>query len=290
MLADASDRLARAGVESPAADAEWLLCHVLEIGRGQLLFVDDLDSADASRFAELIEARSQRIPLQHLTGTAAFGPLELAVGPGVFVPRPETELLYEWALGRLSEISGPARAVDLCSGSGALALALATASPTTTVEAIELSPEAGEWLRRNVAKERLTGRVHVHLGDVTDQEFVSGVTGAPVDLVVSNPPYVPTTTDVPQEVDADPAMAVFGGTDGMSVIGPMVGVIATILAPGGWVGIEHDDTTAAAVVAALQAADHGGVVAFENIEPHTDLAGRPRFVTARRTPVAAAAR
>ncbi|MGW0038452.1 peptide chain release factor N(5)-glutamine methyltransferase [Gordonia sp. NPDC003376] len=290
-LAGAAEVLDAAGVDSPRADAEWLLVHVLGTDRGRLLVADDLDGDMQRRFSDLIALRAQRIPMQHLVGTAAFGPVELRVGPGVFVPRPETELLYAWAhdlaerecAERTSAVRESCSSateytvVDLCSGSGALALALAVTLPGVRVHAVEKSPEAATWLQRNVDGLDVAARVMVHIGDVTDVRAVSAMVGGKADLVVSNPPYVPSATPVPAEVHADPAMAVFGGEDGMDVIGPMAATIAAILRPGGCVGIEHDDTTADAVTGLLC-----GTGDFDEVTSHSDLAGRPRFVTARR--------
>lgn len=279
VLSAATATLAAAGVDSPRPDAEWLLAHVLRTDRGRLLIADDLDDDAAQRFRVLIDRRAMRVPLQHLTGSASFGPLDLAVGPGVFIPRPETELLFEWAVGAVDDVRAPLTVVDLCSGSGALAIAAASAFPAARVHAVELSPDAADWLRRNVsdADPQVSRRIRVHVGDATDPDAVCAAVGGPVDLIVSNPPYVPVDADVPAEVRADPAMAVFGGADGLSVIRPMVEVIARVLRPGGRVGVEHDDSHAAGVVGAFAAA---GV--FDEITSHADLAGRPRFVTARR--------
>ncbi|RPA58028.1 peptide chain release factor N(5)-glutamine methyltransferase [Gordonia oryzae] len=273
-IASATTVLASAGVDSPAADAQWLLAHILGMSRGRLLLVDDISDAVAKDYDGLVAARARRIPLQYLTGSASFGPVELAVGPGVFIPRPETELLYAWAL-EVAEGESPT-IVDLCSGSGALAIALAVSLPGARVYAVERSPIAAQWLRRNVDGAGVADRVHVHLGDATDPAAVLAFVGGPVDLVVSNPPYVPTGMQVPQEVQADPVDAVFGGSDGMSVITPMVGVISQILRSGGRVGIEHDDTTSASVVGVMT-----GSGVFDEVQDHRDLAGRQRFVTAR---------
>ncbi|MGC4934641.1 peptide chain release factor N(5)-glutamine methyltransferase [Gordonia sp. DT30] len=283
---DASAMLAASGVDSPRADAEWLLAHVLGVSRGRLLVADDLDDVTAHEFDELVGARARRVPLQHLTGSASFGPVDLLVGPGVFVPRPETELLYEWAVGQAraaigaGAFGGPGETltiVDLCSGSGALAIALAVAVPSARLHAVEKSDEAAKWLCRNVERAGLRDRVGIHVGDATDSRAVLSFLDGPVELVVSNPPYVPRNAAVSREVLADPEMAVFGGDDGMSVITPMVEVIAQILCPGGQVGIEHDDSTSGSVVGAVAATG-----AFAGAEVHRDLVGRPRFVTARR--------
>lgn len=273
-------RLAAAGIDSPRRDAEWLMAHVLGIDAGRLVLVDTIDDAAARAFRTAIERRAQRIPLQHIVGTAAFGPIELDVGPGVFIPRPETEYLLEWAVDRLRERPGPAIAADFCSGSGALAIGVAAMSPETRVVAVEADEDALVWLRRNVtgATAVIGSRVEVIAADVTDPEQIAdAVPVGSVSVLVTNPPYVPLDAAIGPEVAHDPARAVFGGADGMSVIEPIVPVIARTLAPGGVVGIEHDDTTADAVAACLRA--HGD---FEDVTRHADLTGRPRFVTARR--------
>ncbi|OUC78282.1 peptide chain release factor N(5)-glutamine methyltransferase [Gordonia lacunae] len=273
-------RLAAAGIDSPRRDAEWLMAHVLGIDAGRLVLVDTIEGAAARAFRSAIERRAQRIPLQHIVGTAAFGPVELAVGPGVFIPRPETEYLLEWAVDRLRERPGPAIAADFCSGSGALAIGVAAMSPETRVVAVEADEDALVWLRRNVTGVTavIGSRVEVIAADVTDPEQIAdAVPVGSVSVLVTNPPYVPLDAAIGPEVVHDPARAVFGGADGMSVIEPMVPVIARTLAPGGVVGIEHDDTTADAVAACLRA--HGD---FVDVTRHADLTGRPRFVTARR--------
>lgn len=276
-LRRATADLAAAGIDSARADAEWLMAHVLGVDRGLLLMADDLDDTALRRYRDLIERRSRREPLQHLTGRAAFGPVDLAVGPGVFVPRPETEFLLEWACRALARIDAPAVA-DLCSGSGALALSIAAAVPGAQVAAVETDPRALRWLRRNVEAGDLGDRVTVIAADVTDEAAVTGhIADGSLDLVVANPPYVPAAAQVSPEVAVDPAHAVFAGGDGMAVITPMAGVIATILRPGGRVGIEHDESTSRQVVEVLDATG-----AYDEIIAHRDLAGRPRFVTARR--------
>lgn len=278
VIASATARLAAADVESPRVDAEHLVAHVLETDRGRLVVVDDMTDAQRAAVAALVDRRADREPLQHILGDAAFGPLTLAVGPGVFVPRPETELLLEWAVRACASVGGSPHVVDLCSGSGALALGVAALTDATVV-AVEKDDDALTWLRRNVSAAPEPGRIDVRRGDATTLDWRRETDGA-ADVVVSNPPYVPTTADVPAEVaHHDPAIAVFGGRDGMSVITPMAAVIAAILVPGGRCAIEHDDTTADRVIAALEMT---GV--FDEIASRTDLAGRPRFVTARRRP------
>ena len=280
-IAGATRRLADAGIDAPRADAEWLLCHVLGIDRGRLVIADDLTADAAARYRDLVDRRARRIPLQHLTGSAAFGPLELSVGPGVFVPRPETEWLLEWAASTLSGVSAPV-VVDLCSGSGALAIGIAVLVPTARVYAVEKSTEAGEWLRRNLIDCAVADRCVAVRADVTDLHGTLDALAAvgwagPADLVVSNPPYVPEGTDTAAEVGWDPHAAVFGGDDGMSVITPMLPLIGALLGPGGAAGIEHDETTAPSVLAAARASG-----LFTEVIGHDDLTGRPRFVTLRR--------
>jgi release factor glutamine methyltransferase len=279
MLGDAARRLAEAGVESPRVDAELLLAHVLDVPRGRLLTLDEAPGDDAARFAELVGQRADRVPLQHLTGRAAFRHLELAVGPGVFVPRPETEQLTGWALERLAGLDGPI-VVDLGSGSGAIALSIAHEHPGARVTAVERDPGAIAWTRHNAMTRAAAGdtAVGVVAGDMTDQALLSELDGR-VAVVVSNPPYVPDDAVLPREVaDHDPPLALWGGPDGLDVVRGMLTVAARLLHPGGWLGIEHADQQGTALPAVVRA--HG---AFTDVEDHPDLAGRPRFTTARRS-------
>lgn len=286
LLAWARAQLSDAGVASPDSDAAWLLAHVAGVERGRLAILDDLSESDVAAYVDMIEARRMRRPLQHLMGSAAFRTVELLVGDGVFVPRPETELLAEWAIA-----IAPQRdclIADFCSGSGALAIALATELPRARVIAVEHSPAALAWLRRNVEAQPadVAGRITVVEADVTDlTELTAAIPLASLDVIVSNPPYVPEGTLVAPEVETDPHDAVFAGPDGMSVIRPMVPVLAALCADGGAVGIEHDDTTASQVSEVISA---GG--AFTDVVEHDDLAGLPRFVTACRVPGAHRAR
>lgn len=271
-LAEAVKELAASGVASPRVDAELLAAHVLEIPRGRLLLVDSMRADELRRFRALVAERASRIPLQHLLGTAAFRHLELSVGDGVFVPRPETELLAGWGIERAR--SGDV-VVDLCSGTGAIALSLASETPAEKVYAVERSPVALSFLRRNAAG---CPSVEVVEGDVTDPGLLAGLESG-VDLVLCNPPYVPDGTEVPPEVaDHDPAEAVFGGADGLDVIRPVIALAARLLKSGGHVGIEHDDVHGSAVPALLVADGR-----FAEVTAHPDLTGRPRFATARRT-------
>ncbi len=269
-IADAAAVLAAAGVDSARVDAEYLAAHAAGVDRARVMFAEP-DAAFYAHFRDLVERRAQRIPLQHLVGTAAFGPVEVQVGPGVFIPRPETEALLEWAMKQ--PVPPNSVIVDLCTGSGALALALAHTWPQAKIVAVEKSPEALVYARRNCAGTA----VEVLEADVTVPSLLADRDGT-VDLLVSNPPYIPDGAELdPEVIDHDPAAALFGGPDGMSVIVPIIALAARLLRPGGALGIEHDDTTADQVVAALE---RDGT--FGGITARSDLTGRPRFVTATR--------
>lgn len=281
VIARATERLQAAGIHSPHTDAEFLAAHVLGIERSRLALVPMVTAEEVAEFEKLVDRRAERIPLQHLTGIAAMGELDLAVGPGVFVPRPETELLFAWALGQLEGIGHEHTpvVVDLCTGSGALALAIAHARPDIEVHAVEIDPAAREWARRNADRQVAQGDtpITLHAGDVTDPRILSDLDGR-VDVVVSNPPYIPENADLDPEVaDHDPHLALFGGPDGLSVIRPMITTITRLLRPGGGTAIEHDDTNGPELAALFATGP------FETITEHPDLAGKPRFVTARRT-------
>ncbi|MGY1669518.1 peptide chain release factor N(5)-glutamine methyltransferase [Geodermatophilus sp. SYSU D00710] len=277
LLAGAARRLADAGVDSPRVDAELLLAHVLGRPRTALLTRDDVDDDAAARFTALLDQRAARVPLQHLTGRAPFRHLELAVGPGVFVPRPETEQLVEWALGWLAGLAEPV-VVDLGSGSGAIALSLAHEHPGARVTAVERDPQALEWTRHNAGLRAAGDRpVTVLAGDMTDPGLLRELDGV-VDLVVSNPPYVPDGARVPREVaDHDPPLALWGGPDGLDVVRGLLRTAARLLRPGGALGIEHADQQGSALPALVR-----GTGDFTDVADHPDLAGRPRFTTAVR--------
>jgi release factor glutamine methyltransferase len=251
-------------VVSPRVDAELLTAHYLGVPRSRLFLIDEITESQAAELTELVKGRAERVPLQHLTGTAPFLGLDLRVGPGVFIPRPETELLAQWAIAVAGDLDSPV-VVDLCGGSGALALAVATACPGAVVYAVERSPAALEWLRRNAKGTT----VEVIAGDIRTVEL-----DLSADLVISNPPYVPASTPVSPEVMADPAEAVFAGEDGLELIPAVIGRAAALLRPGGWLGFEHDDSHTG--LAPLLRAD------FVDVVTHADLAGRPRYTTARR--------
>nr|WP_091078513.1 peptide chain release factor N(5)-glutamine methyltransferase [Micromonospora nigra] len=270
--------LADAGVESARAEAELLAAHVLGVPRGRLALADDFTGEQVDRFDALVARRAEREPLQHLTGVAGFRHLELLVGPGVFVPRPETELLAGWAVEQVGGHPAPL-VVDLCAGSGAIALAVAQEVPAARVVAVERSPAALPWLRRNAAARAAAGDrpVAVVEADVTDPDLLAELVGS-VDVVLCNPPYVPLGVTVPPEVAGhDPAEAVFGGVDGLAVVRPVVARAAVLLRPGGVLGVEHDDTHGTTVPELLSADGR-----YVDVVGRSDLAGRPRFATAFR--------
>jgi release factor glutamine methyltransferase len=267
----AAAALAQAGVGSPRADAEELAAHAAGTSRGLLSVLDDVDDGFCGRYADLVAARMSRIPLQHIVGSAPLGPVTVSVGPGVFIPRPETEGLLEWA----SAQPLPRRpvVVDLCTGSAALALALSKFWLDARVVAVDDSDDALAYARRNVAG----SSVELVQGDVTDTALLPELDGQ-VDLLVANPPYIPDGVSLEPEVaQHDPPHALFGGPDGMAVINAIVERAAQWLKHRGRCAVEHDDTTSAATRDAFLST--GG---FVEVSDHRDLAGRPRFVTATR--------
>jgi len=275
-VALAAVRLAEAGVDSPRADAEELAAWVHGVRRGELHTVRDGDF-DA-RFWAAIARRENREPLQHITGRAFFRYLELEVGPGVFVPRPETEVMVGWAIDRLRDldIAEPV-IVDLCSGSGAIALAIAQEVPRSRVHAVELSEDALAWTGRNIAKVAEGRRVTLHHADA--RTALSELDGT-VDLVISNPPYIPLEEweGVATEArDYDPQLALFSGPDGLDMIRSLERTAFRLLRPGSWVAVEHSDQQGGAVQR-IFLEERGWAEAAD----HRDLTGRPRFVTARK--------
>ncbi|MFJ6672110.1 peptide chain release factor N(5)-glutamine methyltransferase [Actinosynnema sp. NPDC091369] len=276
-IIEAERLLAAAGVDSPRVDAELLAAHVLGVERSRLALIPLVDPPVVDALHKAVRQRATRVPLQHITGQAHLGGVDLEVGPGVFTPRPETELVLEWGLSTV-ESANPV-VVDLCTGSGALALAAAHRLPRATVHAVERDPTALAWARRNAEARAAAGDtpITLHAGDVTAPDVLVDLDGQ-VDLVLCNPPYVPDGTEVQPEVaEHDPRHAVFGGEDGLEVIRHVVAVAARLLKPGGHVAIEHDDSHGD-VVPALLATRR----VLTDIADHRDLAGRPRFATARR--------
>jgi release factor glutamine methyltransferase len=277
-ILEAERVLADAGVDSPRVDAELIAAHVLGVERGRLPMVPLVDPPVVDAIGQLVGQRAKHVPLQHLTGWAAMGSITVGVGPGVFVPRPETELLLEWGLAQLDGVSDPV-VVDLCTGSGALALAVAQARQDAVVHAVESDGVALAWARQNAELRAQAGDppIRLYAGDVTDPRLFADLDGT-VHLVLCNPPYVPKGTPVPPEVaEHDPATAVFAGQDGLDVIRPVVALVARLLTAGGSVAVEHDDGHQDAVVDLLAARK-----VLTDVTGHRDLTGRPRFVTARR--------
>jgi release factor glutamine methyltransferase len=249
---DVAAILADAGVPSPQHDARVLI---------QFAATSDV------ALDELIDRRVARVPLQHLTGSVGFRYLELAVGPGVFVPRPETELLVDTALSSIADVAAPL-VVDLCGGSGAIGLSIASEHSGAVVHLVERSDEAYSWLARNAAGRE---RVRLHHADLASEP--TGLDGT-VDLVVSNPPYVPLDErDLvdPEVRDHDPAEALWAGEDGLEVIRRVIDRALVLLRPGGRLVIEHSDRHGEVVPQLMTAAG------FRDVRGHHDLTGRPRF-------------
>ncbi|MFF3614684.1 peptide chain release factor N(5)-glutamine methyltransferase [Streptomyces sp. NPDC002580] len=271
-VAQATQRLADAGVASPRNDAEELAAFVHGVKRGELHTVKDTDF-DA-RYWEVTARREAREPLQHITGRAYFRYLELQVGPGVFVPRPETESVVGWAIDavRAMDVVEPL-IVDLCTGSGAIALALAQEVPRSRVHAVELSEDALRWTRKNVEGSRVDLRQGDALASFPDLD-------GQVDLVISNPPYIPLTEweyVQPEARDHDPELALFSGEDGLDLIRGIERTAHRLLRPGGVVVIEHADTQGGQVPW-IFTEERGWADAAD----HPDLNNRPRFATARK--------
>ena len=275
LLDDAARQLAEAGIESAQHDALALLGHVLGVARMTASLVEQVDDAQATELRELVGRRASREPLQHLTGVAGFRYVELAVGPGVFVPRPETELLAGWAVGRAREVAAAGReptVVDLGTGSGAIALAVAAEVPEARVHAVEVSEEALAWADRNLAGAGVDLR---HGGMADAYPDLDGT----VDVVVSNPPYIPLKAfeSVRPEVrDHDPGTALWSGEDGLDAMRVVERVAARLLVPAGVVGAERADVQGESAPAVFASAGR-----WTDVRDHLDLAGRARFVTAR---------
>ena len=241
-LSFATEKLSLASVPSPQADATWLLCHVLDTDRSDLLtritFDQELTPEQLDAFEVAFARREKREPLQHITGTAAFRSLELSVGPGVFVPRPETEQVVQYAIDYLRQLPTPGVAIDLGTGSGAIAIAMAKEVPQTKVFAVELSEAAHAYAAKNIVANGVS--VELRLGAM--QEVVSDLVGS-LDVVISNPPYIPNSAIPidPEVKNYDPELALYGGEDGLDVIRDISGIAAALLRPGGLLVLEHAD-------------------------------------------------
>ncbi|WP_372593051.1 peptide chain release factor N(5)-glutamine methyltransferase [Actinotalea sp.] len=274
-------RLAAAGIASPRVDVELLAAHLLGVDRGGVQLASLRGDPAPDGLDALLARRAERVPLQHLTGSAPFRRLELAVGPGVFVPRPETEQVAQVAIDearRVASSTGAVRVVDLCTGSGAIAIAVADEVPTAVVHAVELDASAHAWASQNVARLLAGARVVLVRGDA---RTALGELDGTVDVVVSNPPYIPPdAVPVDPEVrDHDPGVALYGlGSDGLAVPRGIVAAAARLLAPGGLLVMEHAEVQAAAARTMLHATGR-----FGEIGTRTDLGGRERMVVGRRT-------
>lgn len=272
LLNTATDRLSAAGVASPRVDAELLLSHVTGVPRLALVRSARPNDVQYAAFKALIERRANREPLQHLTGSVAFRYVDLDVGPGVFIPRQETELLAGWAIERAKGIDSPI-IVDLCTGSGAIALSIVDEVPGARVHAVELDERAFGWAHRNLAG---TG-VDLRQGDMAD---TFGELDGTVDIVVSNPPYIPLDAWESVEVevrDHDPSLALWSGEDGLDAMRIVESTAYRLLRPGGMVAAEHADAQGESAPAVFSSAGRWTLV-----RDNADYADRPRFVTATR--------
>ena len=275
-LKDAKEQLALSEIDG--IDAEILLAHVLGISRMDLHNPLVLERTLASlgdtsialdTFHDLLARRILHEPLQYITGIAYFRNLELKVGPGVLVPRPESELLVGAVLTHISNLPAPVSVVDLGSGSGALALAIATEAPNSRVIAVEKSDEAVVWLKKNV--EAIIEDLRIVHSDVSD-----ALIGIKCDVVIANPPYIQDESDLPRDiVEHEPAIALFGGKDGMDAPRAFIAASARLLKSGGLLAIEHNELQGSLIADALS---HD----FQEIQLHQDLVGRPRWTSAIR--------
>ncbi|MEV7693028.1 peptide chain release factor N(5)-glutamine methyltransferase [Microbacterium sp. NPDC089189] len=278
-VAYAAARFERSGITGPRVDAELLASHVRGVGRGELQAAmirgDRLTPSEVESYRSLLERRAAREPLQHLTGVAYFRHLELAVGPGVFVPRPETEMVAQLAIDALRAQASPAPvAVDLGTGSGAIALALATEVPHARVHAAENSVDAFVWTKENFAR---VGASNARLAFIDLDRAFPELDGT-VSVLVSNPPYVPDAA-VPRDPEVrlfDPAHALYGGEDGLDVVRQLAETGLRLVHPGGLIVIEHGELQGAEVRAVLTAAG------WRSAATHPDLTLRDRATTATR--------
>ena len=273
----ATDKFSAAGVLSPSVDAELLGCFILDATRSELtLLAITGESFPENRLADFLEAvkrREKREPIQHITGLAPFRHLELEVGPGVFIPRPETEQLVDLAIQKIESIQNPV-IVDLCSGSGAISIALNTEVAGSRVYSVELSKDAFAFLTRNYQRYGLDPKALRHENLTTALEELK----AGVDLVVSNPPYIPDSA-VPIDLEVqlhDPAVALYGGEDGLDVIRQISTRAWYLLRPGGHLVLEHANTQASAIGELLLTQGWHEVVSA------SDLTGKDRMISAVR--------
>jgi release factor glutamine methyltransferase len=273
----ATDKLSSAGVLSPSVDAELLGCFVLGVPRSELAILTLSDQAfpenKVGEYLLAVSRREKREPLQHITGIAPFRHLELQVGPGVFIPRPETEQLVQLAIEMIKAIENP-RVVDLCSGSGAIAISIATEVEGAEVYSVEASEQAFGFLERNYQKYGLDSRSakNADLAEAFDE--LEGK----LDLVISNPPYIPDAA-VPIDLEVqlhEPSLALYGGEDGLDVIRRISSRALHLLKPSGLVLIEHADSQALAISELLLTEGWLEVISSQ------DLAGKDRMISARK--------
>ena len=277
LISDGKAQIEAVGYSS--VDAEILFAHLLGLTRMELhnpialeraLAEISDESAIVDSYAELIKRRCNNEPVQYLTGSTGFRKLNLAVGPGVLVPRPETEGLVEEVLKHIANLPAPVSVIDLGAGSGAMAISIATEAPNTHVIAVEKSSEAILWLKQNVAFYDET--IRIVEGDVAEV-----LVGVKCDVVVANPPYVPDSQPLPKDVaDFEPAIALFGGSDGLEIPKRFIDAAARLLKVGGLLAIEHTETQGDEIAQLLSKE-------FTQISVHQDLTGRPRWSSAIRS-------
>jgi len=270
LIRTAKDNLTKAGYSE--VDAEILFAHLLGINRMELHNPVALEHAMenigdiAEDYHQLINRRLSHEPLQYITGEAHFRDLTLEVGPGVLVPRPESELMVSYLLALIENKPGLVSVIDLGAGTGALSIALSTECDRVRAIAVEKSPEAIVWLRKNVA--RYVEEMRVVEGDVRD-----ALPGVKADFVIANPPYVPNDQELPADVKNEPSAALFGGTTGLEIPKQFIDAAARLLKSGGTLAIEHTELQGQAISGLLEEM-------FTNIELHYDLNDRPRWTSA----------
>lgn len=291
LVRDTTQRLSRAGVPSPDADSIALVAHLLHKTPGEIRTSaargDDLaPTVDLDTFATRVLRRSEREPLQHITGVAHFRGLDLEVGAGVFIPRPETEMVAQAAIDAARRLGagkdGIVRVTDLCAGSGAIGLAVATEVPNAHVSLLEASGEAGVYLRINARNQPsdVHSRVRTMTGDARRclHQFEHCA-----DVVVSNPPYIPPNA-IPREIevaDYDPPQALYGlGEDGLELPRAIINEAVRLLRVGGVLVMEHADTQGESLREYVASSQW-----WDDVATHQDLTGRDRFVVATRVGV-----
>ncbi|MBU9111754.1 peptide chain release factor N(5)-glutamine methyltransferase [Bifidobacterium ruminantium] len=298
VVRSSADVLRKAGVDTPEHDAKLLLAEALhvdlrDVDKAMLMGDDterlagknDAESA-LERFRAMLDRRARREPLQHITGHAPFRYLDLKVGPGVFVPRPETELVVQEGIDwTTSHGMYSARVVDLCAGSGAIGLSFAMEVPGSEVWAVEKSATAAEWTRRNLDETvrrhpNIAGNYHLDIADATQMPTLSQLDGT-IDIVLTNPPYVPLA-DIPEQPEArdyDPDLALYGGSaDGTLIPERIIARAAKLLRADGLMVMEHDITQGERLAAFAR------TCGFVDVTVHNDYTGRPRYLTAEKQP------